>query len=679
MDRSDHRPARPPARTAVIAILIGTLLAGIGLPGAGLSAAPAPEARLAPVVPDGVAVDTGPLSVPSDGSFRIGVEVEVPEPTSYLEIRLQIRRPAGRLLFQRTEVRSDVETGTVDVEFSRELADLQLRPDAYPYEVRVRAQTDEVVEKVATGHLLVHAPDTPVVPVALAARISSVPRFDAQGRFVSDPARSTTSLEQAEALARAVLDDPELRLALAIAPVTLDEWTRISQGFLLSEPDVGLVEVDAEEPAPARYAAALQLLRDAVATGRLELLDVPYADPDIAALASAGRLGDLTAHYAKGLSTYLATLETSPTAGTVIADDMLPAAAIAELEERGQRFVVLAPGALVPPDPALDTPDGVRRLDGSRITALVLNDEIREALEAGATSAATHLVFHRAASGSDEAVVALADLGPGRPASVESVVELATAVREAAWAELTYPSAIAGRASGDVLALPESIESTPSAPAGYWDEVAGAREYAAALEASAGIGDPDVRDATEASLIAQSSRWAGFDGSWSMADRGRSFAAHADRISRGVLDEVTVTAKNVTLAGPRGDVPISVTNGSPKDLAVTVRVSASDLTLVSDAEELVTLRPQENFHTIGVDLKSALAGTLVVEVWAGELMLASESSVVRASYLDRLAVVGGIALLLLGLLLFIRKRVRDADAGKMPRAGGTPTGEDESS
>jgi len=623
-----------------------------------------------------VAVDTGPLSVPADGSFRIGVEVEVPEPTSYLEVRLQIRRPSGRLLFQRTEVRSDVETGTVEVEFARDLADLELRPDAYPYEIRVRSQAEAVEEKVASGFLLVHAPEPDVTPVALAVRISTAPRFDTQGNFVTDPARSTGALEQAEELARAVLDDPALRLTLAISPVTLDEWARIAQGYLVAESDEGLVEVGPGEPGPARYAAALTSLQEAIATGRLELLDVGYADPDIAALDSVGRVGDLAAHYSRGLSAYLATLETSPTTGAAVAHDELPEGALDVLDERGIRFVLLAPEKLAEEEASVA--GGIYPLEESAVSAYVLDRETCDSIEQGDPSAGALVVFRHAISeGWSEPVVTLTDLGPGRPGTVASVLELAGFVREAVWAELATTSELSGGAARDPVSLPQSVESTPAAPPGYWEDAARARMWAAGLEAAAGPGDPDARSASDASLIAQGARWAGPDGRWSMADRGRAFASYAERTSRTVLEQVTVAAQDVTLAGPRGDVPISIVNGSAKELTVLLSMRGAELDLTGPDEELVTLSPQENFYTVGVDLQSALSGTLVVEIRAEEVLLATGTSVVRASYLDRLAIVGGVAVLLLGLLLFIRRRVRAADADTMMPGEDVPAaGED---
>lgn len=663
-----HTPyTRQPLMRRVLVVVLASLLAlGVVAPAtrcAEAAGTPAHTERLATPA-DGVRVDTGPLSVPANGAFRFGVGVDVEEPTSYLEVRLQIHRPSGRLLFQRTEVRSDVPTGTVQVEFARDLGDLGLRPDAYPYTLRVRAQGAEVTERKATGFLLVHAPEPEITPVLLGARISSAPRFDPEGRFVTDPARSTAALEAAEVLARAVLEDRALTLALAISPVTLDEWARVAHGYTLAEGDGGLTEIGPDEPGPKRYQAGIDALKAAVATGRLLLLDVGYADPDPVVLSELGRDHDLAAHFARGLSAYLATLETSPSVTAAVAHDALPVSALDVLAERGVASVVLSPEALGGEEPLAG---GAYAIDGSPVVALVLDPKIAEALAQGDTSAGALGLFRHAISAqATSPIVTLADLGPGRSASAQDVLDFAGYLAKAPWAKLTTVSELRPEHDSGPIALPTSLESTPSAPAGYWEGAADARRYAGGLEAAAGPSDPDARAAVDGSLIAQSARWAGPDNSWSAADRGRAFASYAERVSRAVLDQVSIAAKDVTLAGPKGEVPISVFNGSDKDLEVTLVMKGQNVALPGDGRETLTLAPQENFHTVRVDLGTALSGTLVVEARAGEVLLAEGTSVVRASYLDRLVIIGAVALLLLGLLIFIRRRVGPTDAGTMP-------------
>ncbi len=653
---------RRTARRTLLALLAGLLLAGLFAVPPGTHATPPSSAEGSTGA--GVGVDAGPPSLPTDGAFTVRAEVRVEEPTPYLEVRFQLRRPSGALLFQRTEVRSDVETGTVTAEFTRELADLSLPAAAYPYEIRVRTEVGEPRERVVEGHLLLHAPRPAVTPVALVIRVAEAPGIDPAGNFVVDPAAPGTALDQVALVAGAVVDDPRLRLTLGIPGMTLDAWSRVASGYTLSGP-AGLVDVPAEDETPRRYAAALDLLREAVATGRLELLDVPYGDPDIGMLVETGALLDLGVHYAHSRSAYLAALETSPSAGTAVVGDAMPPGALDVLAERDIAWALLDPGPLTPSDEET-VAGGVWGLEGSKVLGLVADERLTARLPATDTTPALMRVFDRAVS--EEAtvpLVAAVEAGPGRNHAVERVLSLATVISSVPWADVVTASSAAAAPPNGTLEPPAQVSASTVAPAGYPSEVVEARRYAVALEAAAGVTDPDVAAINEVSLVAQSARWAGPDGSWSMADRGRAFAAAAVRGASELLDQVTLTVKDVTLPGARGDVPVSVANGTAKDLSIRLVVRAGDVHLPGGGTELLSVRPQENLHTVSVDLRSSLSGRLEMELWAGEVLLDSASSTVRASYLDRLAVVGGVALLLLGLLVYIRRRVRAFDAGKM--------------
>jgi hypothetical protein len=201
------------------------------------------------------------------------------------------------------------------------------------------------------------------------------------------------------------------------------------------------------------------------------------------------------------------------------------------------------------------------------------------------------------------------------------------------------------------------------APRGYWDEVAESRLKAEALLAAAGANDQRTQAAGDASMLAQSRCWSGPDDSWGFADRGRAFAAAATRESDEALGVVHIAAKDITLSGATGDVPVSIINGGETDLAVTFKSTSNDLTVERKEVEIVTLRPSENLYSVPVDLNTALAGTLRIEVWADELLLDEHEVRVSASYLDRLAIIGGVAIVLIGMLVFIRRRVTRASAG----------------
>jgi hypothetical protein len=208
-----------------------------------------------------------------------------------------------------------------------------------------------------------------------------------------------------------------------------------------------------------------------------------------------------------------------------------------------------------------------------------------------------------------------------------------------------------------------AIES--DAPAGYWDQVDEARTKAQALLAAAGVNDSRAQAANDYSLTSQSRCWAGPDESWSFADRGRAYAAAAIRISDEVLDGVHIAAKDITLSGARGEVPVSIINPGQTDLKVTLKTASEDLVVGTAPADIVTLKPSENLFSVPVDLKSSLSGNLEIEVWSDELLIDEQSVRVRASYLDRLAIIGGVAIVLIVMLLYIRRRVLRAPADTM--------------
>ena len=96
--------------------------------------------------------------------------------------------------------------------------------------------------------------------------------------------------------------------------------------------------------------------------------------------------------------------------------------------------------------------------------------------------------------------------------------------------------------------------------------------------------------------------------------------------------------------------------------SVIAATPSSHLRLVGDRSWTIELRPQENFFEVPVDLQNALAGQLTLAVMAGDLVLQEQTVTVQASYLDRLAIIGGIVLVLGVMLAFIIRRVHAVEA-----------------
>lgn len=641
-------------------LLLGMLAAGLVIATAAAYASPVASEEKTTAGAAFVTLDKGAVSTPIAGAFLFKVDVAVDAPTSYLESRVQIRNPSGRLLYQKTEVRSAVETGTVRLEYARNLADLKLEPGVYPVELRVRSQSRVGVrEWVIEDELLLFDPATPATPVAIVVRIGAAPSMDAEGRFIVDPAESTRARDEADALARLILNQPDKRLTLAIPPVLLEEWLRASQGYSVASIE-GIVDVAATEQTPKAYAQTLDLLRRAVATGRLELADVPYGAPDVGALQTEERLTDLTTHLIRGHSAVYAALESSPSAAVVTPTDLVPASALKLMENAGSTSVLVDRTSI---ESSETTPaSGAYRLAGdTHMSALVLDTEFSAALENDESRMCAEHVFARSISKTPTSpIIAVVDVGPGFKAGMPDLSDCLIDLSGQAWARFQTMTQAVDAPAPDPVALIGTAPQIPDAPARYWDDVARARRLAAAFLGAVGVNDPEAQLASDQSLIAQSALWAGPDLNWGSADRGRAIAGASERASLEIIDAITLGASDITLSGTSGEIPVSITNSSDKTLELSLRTSASGLGVGPRETDKVQVRPQENFETVPVDLGQSLSGELTVELWAGDVLVDETSVAVRASFLDRLVLVAGLALVLVGMLLFIRHRVRSA-------------------
>ncbi|TLM76279.1 MAG: hypothetical protein FDZ70_06800, partial [Actinobacteria bacterium] len=192
------RTAATPIRAArALAALCAVAALASGLPAA--SAAP-PKAADGPVY--SVRVDNAAPSVPLKGKAAFTVVSRVETGSPYVEVRVRVLRPSGKLFYQRTRVFNDVESSTVPAQFDRDLTEGDLRAGRYPVEVRVRARgtTGKVNEVVTQGRILVYDPVAPRVPLAVVVRVAGAPALDPDGRFVEDPAVTNGPLDAAQDL-----------------------------------------------------------------------------------------------------------------------------------------------------------------------------------------------------------------------------------------------------------------------------------------------------------------------------------------------------------------------------------------------------------------------------------------------------------------------------------------------
>ncbi len=635
-------------------------------PGAGGSATSAATAS------PSAALESTAVAIPDDGTFTYRATVTLTQPTPYLQVRLRIHRPSGRLLFQKTHVRTDLAPGSYAFDFAREISDFDLKPGTYPVELSVVSEGDPPNDWTIAGSLRVFDPDTQPLRIVPVIRVTSAPSVDPQGRFVVDPRIETRARDEVIALAEAILGEPKLRASIAIAPELLEEWKTIAQGFSFAGP-AGVEEVAASSSAARAYAQALQRVKDAVATRRLDLLSVPYADPDVAGLASIGREKDLGDQLTLGAEACADSLDLTATACLFPARSCLTDSAARQVAASGIRHAIVAPRFLR--DGESTASAGVYVSSKAPLTLLAADAGLGRLLGGADATATTESVFRRALEQSDDQARTLPvviEVGPGRAATVTGFIERVRPLLGQAWIGLvTARTAAATAERKDSYSFVKRVSVVRGTPSGWWSSIAAARRYAEALQAVLLEGEQAGVDAITHSLIAEAATWAGPDGKWALADRGRSFASAAVRSSLDVLDTVTVTGNDLTLSSARGDVPFSIMNTSGRNLNVVLRFTPQDVAIRGRSLRSATLLPAENYVTVPVDLQASAGGRLRLQVVAGTLVIASTTVEVRASYLDRLAVVGAIVVLLGAMLFFIRRRVRTAEVATSADAGTT--------
>ena len=623
----------------------------------------------------------------ADSTFTATVSVTSTRsaPISTMEVQLRLRMPGkpighGQTLYLHTgPSRRDV-TGTVTFTFARSLRALA-RDDGftgrfpegrYKIQVHVTAGSAAPIELDLEEPLLIVDPARKPVPLVVVAQLAGSPMTGPSGSFVDDPAHVTGSRDAAAELVAALARSRKARLSLAVPPFMLEDWSRISDGYSTVGPE-GIRKVPGASVTSASYASALRAVSGAVRSSRTELLQVPYAEPDLASLARIGLAGDLADHLAKGLSTYHVAVDATPSAGVSTLGDAFPAATLPVLVARNVRYVVVGPSSVGSRDA---TPSGAYRIKGSSITALVTDPAASSALSTAVvdTSALYDALFAmRSTTSTPSPVVAVVSIGPGSSADPGAMTAAVDAAARSGWVDVMTAQQAASRSTSRTANLGGPGSRSGAAPAGYWKAVAGAHELASAFIFAAGSDDSDARSVLGQSLVAESLTWAGPSGDWSLADRGLAFATTASRTAQSVLGKVTLQLVPFTLSGDSGRVPITVTNGTDKILRVRVTASSPVLTFPKGASQKLSLRPADNLITVPVDLGQAIEGRLTVTVYASRHKLARSSLTVRASFLDRLVIVAAIVAGLIGLLVFVRRRIRRAQRAASGSGEDTPS------
>ncbi|MDO8847413.1 MAG: hypothetical protein Q7W51_03360 [Coriobacteriia bacterium] len=586
-------------------------------------------------------------SIAPDERLRLSVAVTTAAPAEYLEVRVRLRSPSGKLVYQKTEVRSDLPAGLHAIAYDYGVSSLDLAQGRYPIEVRVLATGADAT--LISSRLLVVDPDADALAVAVVVAPVDIPSITMSGALSSDPSADTSLRDDISFLTQLALarDEP---LALALAPVLTEQLARVAGGY---ETTSG-VEVAATDDQPTRYARMLETLRSAVATGTVELLDVPYGLPDNAGLAAIGGASDITHHWMYTDTVNALVFPSAPPATAAYLGRTLTPEGITSTEARGTEYV-LAHGGSLRSDDATAAP-GCYTLGDSDVTLIVVDEAAAAGIHNG-PDAFYDALFDRLDSGP---VVVLLETGPGAPNTTLDAQHALDWIGKASWLEATDVETLARACEPRKATLVRPGAS--DAPADYWAEVVESRSATLAYAGAVGPQDQEAGAAVRSLLTAES--WlltrseAGDRGIREGSDR----AAEAGDYALGQFALIRLDAKDVTLSGSKGDVPLTLINDTGKELALTLHAQSETMLSTVGSEEIVA-QPTQNFLTLPVDLGNALSDELKVTVRAGGFTVAEASVGVKASYIDRLATVGMVVMVLGVLLVIIRRRVRAADAG----------------
>jgi hypothetical protein len=604
-----------------------------------------------------ISLEQSATAIPTNGKFGFTGVVHLAEKASDLQARLQVHLPSGKIVFQRTKYETELTPGNHRYGFSRELDGLNLKAGSYPVAFSVKATVNgDRIETETVGWLRIYDPKRAPVRTVLLAKVHSRPLVDSSGRFAVDPATpdALRTQEQIDRISALVSADASAAVTLSVPPALLEQWKRISTtGYTLASGTV----VPATDPTSLKYTSALGHLQSALSTGRLELLTSGYSDPNLADLASNKMAEDVDAQYDAGLSACFASISATPSVGTAPAGGCVPADMQSRLITAGVSYTFAdAHAARI----GKRTPvSGAYPCADSKMTALVVDAISSGELESGESSAVVAHTIERQAAHSGQPVILRIDLDE-TVADATATVGFAIATLDA----LPWTRTVLGKdvqvpkKAGAVKIVPTA---TSGAPAGYWNTVRAGRQSAEGLLAALSASDAKATTADTNSLLSQADAWSEPRGSWRLAGSGLELARAATRSGKEVFSAVSISVQSITLASSTGQIPITIRNNSNKTLNVTVLAkTGGGARVIGDRVIKATLPPQETFLQIPVDLQSTLRGRLSVQVLAGPVVVTKQSAVISRSYLDRLALIGTVILVLGGMLMWIVLRVRRA-------------------
>ena len=428
----------------------------------------------------------------------------------------------------------------------------------------------------------------PTVPVGLLWPLATQPSLLPDGTLLDD--RLADQLAPDGPLTALVKTPGTTPVTWVVDPDLVATVGTMADGYAVTSPDGTTTEGTGAASAEAWLAAF-----DA-ATKDQQLLLLPYANPDLAALAEAdGRTAAATARQAMATTTdwasqtELANAEQIAWPGSGVADQPT----LGALASAGTQTMVLASDAVIG---AADAARAQLQAGGSTLDAVLADAGLRQAITTSAAAdPAAGVTALRQAWLAETALVAIA----AREQAAAPIPLVAappygwqpsTAVAEAlidVWSTTPWVQATAladiptAQPAAVVIPDPAAIAAPPQLTAEYVAEVSELRRdssrYAALLaEPDALVGE--LRTATLRAL-ATASR--------AEPEAGTAYTSAAADQVEPLLGHVSVLVpESVTLSSKKGTFPLTVSNGLPQPVMVSVRVTADRPDRMSVADVL---------------------------------------------------------------------------------------------
>jgi hypothetical protein len=510
----------------------------------------------------------------------------------------------------------------------------------------------------------------PVVPLALTLTFVLSTPVDRR----PDGVFESTALEQAighggrlaeeiHALARLVAQPEPAALDVVVSPMLLVQLARMRNGY--SVLDGGRVrEVKAGEGGSAAAAQMLTELKRVAASGAVQLLALPFSEPDLPALVAAGLASDLERQLDLGAQTVQMILGRTPD-GTVLRppDSALDQASLDELPAGRVKLLLLDTSAVpLPEQPKGFAPPPTVSLTtggGSTVVALVSDPNVQALLASSLATSGGRLAAQAVLG--ELAAIWLQAPGEARgialtfPETLSAAPgtffgPLVRAIAQAPWLHtrtasalaVTFPPTTAGRLS---------ISKDEAFPTGYADRLERARRQVGTYRSML-VDGSDAADRLDTQLLtAESGRFVQDPAA------GEAFIA-------SVLDKVDATfeavrpdaRQTITLtANSQKGVPIRVTNGNGEPLRVTVQLVSPHLR--ASPPKSVVLPPRQT-ETVSFDIELKTTGRFPAQVQvlspSGHL-IGQTTLIVRSTALNSIALVITVGAAILALLVWARR------------------------